>query len=234
MGPGLGGEGDLGTLHRRPGRRGGFRPDRRRRHPRSAAAGQDITLLKLPVNPPPEHPPGHRPEPGAHHRHRRAAHQPERLVRRSRRSPLNAVLDQIQEQVVDNVVTQVEAQLASAGGERPRHHPEQAGPSRSRRDPGQRPRPPARCRRPRPSSTPRWPASRSATSCAVPAVGSPRPLPLPRSAPPALPTAVSAGYESMPGQHAPGDDSHNGFVVAALAIMAVAGTALVVVRRLYV
>ena len=54
------------------------------------------------------------------------------------------------------------------------------------------------------------------------------------AAPPALPTAVSAGYESMPGQHAPGDDSHNGFVVAALAIMAVAGTALVVVRRLYV
>src|SRR5207344_1412478 len=31
------------------------------------------------------------------------------------------------------------------------------------------------------------------------------------AAPQALPTAVSAGYESMPGQHAPGDDSHNGF-----------------------
>ena len=49
----------------------------------------------------------------------------------------------------------------------------------------------------------------------------------------ALPTAVSAGLETMPGQHAPGDDSHNGFVLAALAIMLTGGTALVVVRRLH-
>ncbi len=59
------------------------------------------------------------------------------------------------------------------------------------------------------------------------------PAPAQTKAPQSLPTAVSAGYESMPGQHAPGDDSHNGIVLAALAIMLTGGTALVVVRRFY-
>ncbi len=132
---------------------------------------------------------------------------------------LNLVLDPIQEEVVDNVVTQVEAQLAPAGGERPRHHPEQAGPSRSRRDQGQRARPPARAggqgsaRRLAGQRADRQRRLRSQRS-GHPAAAAPE------AAAPALPTAVSAGYESMPGQHAPGDDSHNGFVVAALAIMA--------------
>ena len=48
----------------------------------------------------------------------------------------------------------------------------------------------------------------------------------------ALPTAVSAGLETAPGAHAPGDDSHNGIVLAALAIMLAGGTALVGIRWL--
>jgi hypothetical protein len=48
----------------------------------------------------------------------------------------------------------------------------------------------------------------------------------------ALPTAVSAGLASAPGQPAPGNDSHNGIVLAALAIMLTGGTALVAIRWL--
>ena len=48
----------------------------------------------------------------------------------------------------------------------------------------------------------------------------------------ALPTGVSAGLATVPGQHAPGNDSHNGIVLAALAIMLAGGTALVGVRWL--
>ena len=46
---------------------------------RVSGGGQDITLLRAPGQPAAEHPPGHRPEQGAHHRDHRAAHQPEQL-----------------------------------------------------------------------------------------------------------------------------------------------------------
>ena len=55
----------------------------------------------------------------------------------------------------------------------------------------------------------------------------------PRAAPAAASRpAVSAGLATAPGQHAPGDDSHNGIVLAALAIMLAGGTALVGIRWL--
>jgi hypothetical protein len=48
------------------------------------------------------------------------------------------------------------------------------------------------------------------------------------AAPQALPTAVSAGLATAPG----GGDSHSGIALAALAMMLVGGTSLVVVRWL--
>ncbi len=58
------------------------------------------------------------------------------------------------------------------------------------------------------------------------------PAPEAPAAPAAVPTAVSAGLASAPGSHAPGDDSHNGIVLGAFAILTAGGTALVAIRRL--
>jgi len=197
-----------------------------------SGGGQNITLLKLPVNPPPNT-----------HLVTDLSQVLTTVLGALRTNlnesfdgagaPLNAVLDPIQDEVVDNVVTQVEAQLGPLEENvlditlNKQVRPEAGAIRVNALDlqlvPAAKAQLNASLASVQIGNVVCGPSGRVTQAAAAPEVAAP-----------ALPTAVSAGYESMPGQHAPGDDSHNGFVVAALAIMAVAGTALVVVRRLYV
>lgn len=198
---------------------------------RISGGGQNITLLQLPVNPPPN------------------THVVTDLSKvltsvitalrtnlntslNGAGAPLNAILDPIQEQVVNNVVTQVEAQLAPLEEnvlditlnkqERPEPGAIRVNAIDLQLVPAAAAQIDASLASVQLGNVVCGPSGRVAQAAAAP-----------EQAPAAaLPTAVSAGLETAPGAHAPGDDSHNGIVLAALAIMLAGGTALVGIRWL--
>jgi hypothetical protein len=196
---------------------------------RASGGGQDITLLELPVNPPPN------------------THVVTDLSKvlttvisalRTNLSnsfdgagePLNTALEGIQEQVVDNVVTQVEANLGPLEENvlditlNKQDRPEAGAIRVSALDlqlvPAAQAQIDASLASVQIGNVVCGPSGRVAA--AAPAVDAPQ----------SLPTAVSAGLETAPAVHAPGDDSHNGIVLAAFAIMLAGGTAVVVIRWL--
>ncbi len=147
-------------------------------------------------------------------------------------APLNAALDQVQEQIVDNVVTQVEAQLGPLEEnvlditlnkqERPSDDAIRVSALDLQLVPAAEAQLDASLASVQIGNVVCGPSGRVAA--AAPAVD--------EGDPQALPTAVSAGLATAPGAHAPGDDSHNGIVLAAFAIMLAGGTAVVTVRWL--
>jgi hypothetical protein len=193
---------------------------------RVSGGGQNITLLNLPVNPPPN------------------THVVTDLSKvltsvltalrtnlntslNGAGAPLNAILDPIQDQVVNNVVTQVQAQLA----------PLQQNVLDITLNKQVRPQPGAiRVNALDLQLVPATQAQLNASLASV-QVGNVVCGPSGRvvaaapaaqaAAPKSLPTAVSAGLATAPGQ-----DSDNGIVLAALAMMLTGGTALVVIRWL--
>jgi hypothetical protein len=200
---------------------------------RVSGGGQDITLLDLPVNPPPNT-----------HLVTDLSKVLTTVISALRTnlstafdgqlSPVNAaLLDPIQEQVVDNVVTQVEANLGPLEENvlditlnkqaRPTSDSIRVNALDLQLVPAAQAQLDASLASVQIGNVVCGPSGRIAQTSA--AVEAPQ-------AQPAMPTAVSAGLATAPGQHAPGDDSHNGIVLAALAMMLAGGTALVAVRWL--
>ena len=198
---------------------------------RVSGGGQDITLLDLPVNPPPNT-----------HLVTDLSKVLTAVIAGLRTNltesldgqlgPLAAVLDQVQTQIVDNVVTQVEGQLAPLEEnvlditlnkqERPSKDAIRVNALDIQVVPAAAAQIDASLASVQIGNVVCGPSGRVVQAAAAP-----------EQAPAAaMPTAVSAGLASAPGQHAPGNDSHNGFVLAALAIMLAGGTALVGIRWL--
>jgi hypothetical protein len=198
---------------------------------RASGGGQDITLLELPVNPPPNT-----------HLVTDLSKVLTTVIGALRTnlntsfdgagSDLNAVLDPIQDEVVDNVVTQVEANLGPLEEnvlditlnkqERPEPGAIRVNALDLQLVPAAQDQLDASLASVQIGNVVCGPNGRAVV--AAPAEQA--------AAPQSLPTAVSAGLESAPGAHAPGDDSHNGFVLAAFALMLAGGTAVGVVRWL--
>ena len=164
--------------------------------------GTTITLLDLPVDPPPNTHLATEPQPGAERsagRHRHPAHQGDRRItgagRRQPRRPSTTTSWSRSSR------TPTPAQAAR--GQRPRHHPQQAGATPATTPSASRPGPPAGPRS-------RGPARRALASVQI---GNVAAAPVGRVAvaapavdegdPQALPTAVSAGLATAPGAHAP-------------------------------
>ncbi|MET0839589.1 MAG: hypothetical protein ABWY19_12450, partial [Marmoricola sp.] len=197
---------------------------------RVSGGGQDITLLDLPVNPPPNT-----------HLVTDLSKVLTTVISALRTNlnnslngagtDLNALLDPIQQEVVDNVVTQVEANLGPLEENvlditlNKQDRPEAGAIRVSALDlqlvPAAQAQIDASLASVQIGNVVCGPSGRVAAAA-----------PAAVDAPQALPTAVSAGLETAPGAHAPGDDSRNGIVLAAFAIMLAGGTAVVVFRWL--